>query len=223
MPNSVGYERSSCLIYSQLKSTVHREKLKIRNPSPSLKPTPYPLRSQVLIALLLWIPVNVALADDMARTNAHGVTEMLLDNDELAGINRRDRWYTSGYRFRKSVRRSSRSRSWERLAAWVCPGLGDDGATDSFDQWSVGQNIYTQSIRNRPAPLPNDRPIAALLYGTTGSALVAANGYASTTLEIGVVGPAALGWSSSLARGIRIVRWLDVGPRAYRVCFKYWS
>lgn len=134
------------------------------------------------------------MADDSGHSaTAHGVAELLLDNDEFAGINRRDRWYTNGYRFRKSRQRTNLTPGWERLAVAVCPGLITDQTANTFDQWGVGQNIYTQSIRNRVIPRSNDRPIAALLYGTTGSALAAKNGHAITTLEFGVVGPAALG------------------------------
>jgi hypothetical protein len=148
----------------------------------------------LFVATLFFGVTSVSLAIELpSRSNAHGVAEVLLDNDEFAGINRRDRWYTSGYRFRKSIPRAKPTRGWEQVAVSLCPGLRTSDATRSFDQWSIGQNIYTQSIRNRLMPLPNDRPIAALLYGTTGSALAASNGHASTTVEVGVIGPAALG------------------------------
>ncbi len=135
---------------------------------------------------------TLAAQDKDPRKDKNQVIEFLLDNDEFAGINRRDRWYTNGYRLRKLTRRDNASASWEQLPAALCPGLNSTNGV-AANHWGIGQNIYTQSIRNRTVPLANDRPIAALLYGTSSRSLSTANGYASAGLEVGVTGPAALG------------------------------
>lgn len=69
----------------------------------------------------------------------------------------------------------------------------DDKANNHFVTFSLAQEIYTPEDTNATEPIPDDQPYAGWLY--VGMALHQADESQSDTLELqlGVVGPAALG------------------------------
>lgn len=148
----------------------------------------------VLLNVVLANPA--ALADDAsARHDAQRAIVAHIDNDEFAGLNKRDRWYSSGVRI-AAVDGSKPERlghGWAWRGRSLCPAYTDSSNTGGISHLAIGQNIYTQDQRLRTVPLSNDRPIAAYLYGSAGNRLSSDHADMGVSLEIGVTGPAALG------------------------------
>jgi hypothetical protein len=111
----------------------------------------------------------------------------ILENDKPAG---RDQYYTSSFLF-----------AWSSPAfeppSWLSPVTGPAGLLVAEDdlRWglSFGQNMYTP--RNTGARIPDgrDRPYAAWLYGSLSLISSGETQLSSVELQLGVVGPAALG------------------------------
>ena len=120
---------------------------------------------------------------------------LTLDNDEFAGLNKRDRWYTSGMRLSHLSQHNPDhiANGWAWRWRQFCPATSNAAAIGGTSHLSVGQNIYTQDQRLRTEPVSNDRPIAAYLYGTVGNRMQSNRGETGVAIEIGVTGPAALG------------------------------
>lgn len=111
-----------------------------------------------------------------------------LDNDLFGGS---DRYYTSGFQF------AWRSPSYDP-PVWL--GRIVEAATFFFPQggsrrWGLGfgQNIFTPDDTERRNPDPLDRPYAGWLYGAVSLTSYTPTSYGTFELQLGVVGPAALG------------------------------
>jgi hypothetical protein len=126
---------------------------------------------------------------------AQTALKLTLDNDEFAGLNKRDRWYTSGMRLSHLSRNDPDhlGSGWAWQLRRICPATRNAPATGGTSHISIGQNLYTQDQRLRTEPLSNDRPIAAYLYGTVGNRMQTVRGESGVAIEVGVTGPAALG------------------------------
>jgi len=98
-----------------------------------------------------------------------------------------DRDYTNGVKFSAIYRVNT------EVYAWLRPPLVNDASKNHFVTLSLGQEIYTPDDTSLEIPDPNDRPYAGWLY--FGFALHQADAYQADSLELqlGVVGPAALG------------------------------
>ncbi|MFW5680143.1 MAG: lipid A deacylase LpxR family protein [Pseudomonadota bacterium] len=117
-----------------------------------------------------------------------GTVSLTIDNDLFGGS---DRYYTSGFLLSY------------RSPADVPPGWLDRFAdslqpvvsADSARRWGVGlgQKIFTPDDTDRRNPDPDDRPYAGWLYGTFTLSSATERRYGSLELQLGVVGPAALG------------------------------
>jgi len=137
-------------------------------------------------ALALGLLASPAVAQERAPGDHHGTWSFTYENDLLAGT---DRYYTSGFQF------AWRSSSYDPpawLAAVTSSALFPAGGTP---RWGLafGQNIFTPSDTDARNPDPLDRPYAGWLYGAVNLASYTAREYAGIELQLGVVGPAALG------------------------------
>ncbi|MBP8306002.1 MAG: lipid A deacylase LpxR family protein [Burkholderiaceae bacterium] len=113
-----------------------------------------------------------------------------VDNDEFAGINKRDRWYSQAFRihyFAAATADSWAGRAAARWCDWQACGAG----TLVSRRWSLGQNAYTQNDRQLAAVDPYDRPTAGWLYASGAVLLESADETRMLELQLGVIGPAS--------------------------------
>ena len=134
------------------------------------------------------------LGTELARAEESGGMFIRVDNDILAGT---DRGYTSGFqvgfasatvaRFDDPLLPAS-LRSIDRKLAWLQPrGFAENNVTFAF-----GQAMFTPSDWSRTEPDPLDRPYAGILLASITFNGRDSRSMRSTTLDIGIVGPAAL-------------------------------
>lgn len=133
--------------------------------------------------------IAAATAQERAPGGHMGTFSFTYENDLLAGT---DRYYTSGF---QAAWRSPSADPPGWLAAITGVGAGivfPDGGTP---RWGLafGQNIFTPADTQRRNPDPLDRPYAGWLYGAINVASYTATSYGSLELQLGVVGPSALG------------------------------
>jgi lipid A 3-O-deacylase len=128
-----------------------------------------------------------ALAAPLDRDPA-GTFSFTLENDLFGGT---DKYYTSGFLL------SWRSLAYDppTLLSWL-----DDVANPLMPsrerlRWGValGQNIFTPDDTLRRVPDPKDRPYAGWLYGAVSLTSYTDTSYGTLELQVGVVGPSALG------------------------------
>lgn len=145
---------------------------------------PHPRLAAGLLAAFVAAP---ALAEDRMPGDHSGTLTFTYENDLFAGT---DRYYTSGFQV------AWRSSSYDPPAwlAWATRSglLFPEGGTP---RWGLafGQNIFTPDDTTRTNPDPRDRPYAGWLYGAINLASYTRTEYASVELQLGVVGPSALG------------------------------
>ncbi|MBW6398186.1 lipid A deacylase LpxR family protein [Roseomonas sp. HJA6] len=138
--------------------------------------------------LALALSTIPARAQDVIPPPQYGTFTFTYENDLLAGT---DRYYTSGF---QAAWRSTpfTAPSWAGFltdgSALVFP---DGGAP----RWGVafGQNIFTPDDTLLRNPDPTDRPYAGWLYGAFNISSTSPTSYGSIELQLGVVGPSALG------------------------------
>ena len=141
-----------------------------------------------IVAACAVLATLLAGPDAAAETKEIGTLTFTLDNDLFAGS---DRYYTNGVRL-----------AW-RSAAYTPPGwLADLGRLsrallppDGVRRWglALGQSLFTPEDIARANPDPDDRPYAAWLYGAVNLASATPTSLSRLELQLGVVGPAALG------------------------------
>jgi len=140
---------------------------------------------------------------DVQVPDPRGTLSFMLDNDLFAGT---DKNYTSGFQF------DWRSSSYNQ-PAWMSAITGrmslifPEGGTP---RWGVsfGQNIFTPEDTQRRNPDPRDRPYAGWLFGTLSLASYTATSYGSVELQMGIVGPGALG--EQFQNGVHRIRGFDL-------------
>ncbi len=118
-----------------------------------------------------------------------GVWTFINEND-LYSIKNRDRHYSNGVRL-AWISDDNDVPEWSRGLPSFLPLL--DPAVRQRIGWAVGHNLYTPQDKESRDYIPDDRPYAAWLYG--GMALQSESDTRLDTIEldIGVIGPAALG------------------------------
>jgi len=127
-------------------------------------------------------------AEPVRKADPAGSFSLSFDNDLFAGT---DRYYTNG------IQLDWRSPS-ENPPAWLAwlnnrPGfLFPEGGAPRWGL-SVGQNIFTPSDTTRRNPDPLDRPYAGWLFGAVSLVSSTATAFGGLELQVGVVGPSALG------------------------------
>jgi hypothetical protein len=142
--------------------------------------------------LMLALPLAVTLATTAAEAqtdqpNRLGTFSFKLENDLFGGS---DRYYTAGWQF------SWRSADYDppRWVRWLTDAafpLLPDGTA----RWglAVGQQIFTPERTDTRTPDPRDRPYAGWLYSAITVSSFNATSYGAMELQVGVVGPSALG------------------------------
>lgn len=158
-------------------------------------------RSLLAAALLLLTPAALH-ATEGQKADPSGTFSLIYENDLFAGT---DRYYTSG------IQLSWRSPTFE-APAWMAAVTQRPNLlfpADGTLRWglSFGQNIFTPGDTTRRNPDPLDRPYAGWLYGALSLASYTPTAYGSVELQMGVVGPSALGRQAQ--NGVHNLRNLD--------------
>lgn len=144
----------------------------------------------------------VAQTGGARKADPAGSFSLSYDNDLFAGT---DRYYTSGIQldWRSPSENPPDWLAWvNRRASWLFPAGG-------APRWglSLGQNIYTPSDIQRRNPDPLDRPYAGWLFGSVSLVSSNANAFGGMELQVGIVGPSALGRQAQ--NGVHRLRSLD--------------
>ncbi|RJF88134.1 lipid A deacylase LpxR family protein [Oleomonas cavernae] len=132
-------------------------------------------------------PVPANAGWDAAPRDPNGTFSLQWENDIFAGT---DRYYTNGLQL-----------SWLSSSAPPATlGAVADAASyflgaDSQIRWglSLGQTIYTPQDTDTRIPDPKDRPYAAFLFGAMSLVSYSEKELNTIELQVGVVGPSALG------------------------------
>lgn len=127
-------------------------------------------------------------AEERVAGNHYGTFSIICENDLLAGT---DRYYTSGFQV------AWRSPSYDppEWLAFLTDPPGVIFPRDGTPRCGLafGQNIFTPDDTLLRNPDPRDRPYAGWLYGAISLTSYTATSYGSVELQLGVVGPSALG------------------------------
>lgn len=137
------------------------------------------------------------------RARQAGLFTFYFENDYFGGT---DRFYTSGAKFSWLTADLSSwgERGWRKGVLALLPFVNREGTVKQFG-FSLGQQIYTPSDRDRATPAANDRPYAGWSYAEIS--FIAKNGHRAdiVSLQAGMIGP-----SSRAADTQRIVHeWLN--------------
>ncbi|TVQ40462.1 MAG: lipid A deacylase LpxR family protein [Geminicoccaceae bacterium] len=150
--------------------------------------TPIHTATSSVLALALLGVLAPAAAEVAPPRDDRGTLGLSIDNDLFGGS---DRHYTAGslltYRAPTDLPPGWLDRFADSLLPLVTAG--------STRRWglALGQHIFTPEDTDRPNPDPDDRPYAGWLYGVFTLSSATATRYGSLELQLGVVGPAALG------------------------------
>lgn len=154
-----------------------------------------PRLGTTILAVFLYFLSHGASADQACREPAEfelggGEFQLFVENDYFDGT---DRYYTNGIKLGLGTRLDSVARWLGGTACqWMLKRASDIGGTIHFGLF-LGQNMYTpRSIRIREAQ-PFDRPWAAWLYLGGVAQRYEGNTLDTAELDVGLVGPAALG------------------------------
>lgn len=115
--------------------------------------------------------------------------QLFIENDMLAGT---DHYYTNGIKFGFGVPFETLQQMFKIPARFTLDLFTDPGADYHFGLFA-GQNIYTPRNITIGSPQPYDRPWAAWLYLGGVAQRVKGNRMDTAELDIGMVGPWALG------------------------------
>ena len=128
-----------------------------------------------------------------ARAQIRSV-EFQLDNDQFAFTpGSKERWYTSGIFVRAALDPQPDAPDARVMAAW-CRSLIDCDPNAQMQRiWSVSQVIYTPAYTGTTLPQPKDWPYAAALSAGLKVMAQGSRTRQSLGLQLGVIGPAALG------------------------------
>lgn len=119
------------------------------------------------------------------------------ENDAIALFSGSDEHYTNGLRF-AMVRNPEFNPGWvDRFGDWYCARFCGDEPTEEVFGWSFGQNLFTPDDISITALILDDRPYAAVLYGSLFVDFVDDLETRKQTVELqfGIVGPEAGGES----------------------------
>ena len=115
--------------------------------------------------------------------------QLFIENDMLAGT---DHYYTNGIKFGFGVPFDTLQQVFKIPAKFTLDLFTDPGADYHFGLFA-GQNLYTPRNITIGSPQPYDRPWAAWLYLGGVAQRVKGNRMDTAELDIGMVGPWALG------------------------------
>lgn len=163
----------------------------------SNRPPPRAFVCTLLVATFLAFPfasvhaadTPAAATDKLPLPPTGSELQLFIENDFLAGT---DRYYTNGIKFGFGAPLGAFQQFLETPSRWMLDLSSDENADYHFGLF-VGQNLYTpRSIRVRAAQ-PHDRPWAAWLYLGGVAQRVQKNRLDTVEIDLGMVGPAALG------------------------------
>jgi hypothetical protein len=146
------------------------------------------MRAAALLAAAC-LPAAPALAadGDAQRHLGGGFLTLIWENDIFAG---EDRKYTNGT-FLRYTAPENRLHGW---AEWLKGGLrGFTPAENWTMAYGFGHSMFTASDINDPDPPPDDRPYAAAFVGSASLFADAGDRLDVWSLDLALVGPAALG------------------------------
>jgi len=121
-----------------------------------------------------------------AEQNGLNYLSIVTENDNYAP-ERQDRHYTNGIRFAFGL--AGDDSPWYR---WLSGFSGLGNASRQYEI-ALGQNIYTPENFTRSAPIPDDRPFAGWLHAELSLTSRAPGVEEALAINLGIVGPAALG------------------------------
>lgn len=126
-------------------------------------------------------------AEEVRKADPYGTFSVTYENDLFAGT---DRYYTSGIQldWRSPTFSPQPWLSWLTSSTLLFP----QGGTTRWGA-SFGQSIFTPGDTVRRVPDATDRPYAGWLYGSLSLISYTPTEYGSVELQLGVVGPSALG------------------------------
>ena len=147
-----------------------------------------------LIAALAGLLARTAAAQSSPpgrtpQAPAPAVVTGITDNDLYAPDNR-DRHYTNGLRF-GWMSADNDDPHWARSLADDLPLLDPDAPHRIG--WTLAQSMFTPQNKGASAPVLSDRPYAAWLYGGLKLQTESPQRLDTVELDLGMVGPAALG------------------------------
>jgi hypothetical protein len=146
---------------------------------------PRPRRSLLVLLATLAAP---AQAQDTPPPDPAGTVNLTVENDLFGGT---DRYYTSGFQL------AWRSPSADPPAwlAWLSGIATPFFPEGGMPRWglALGQNIFTPADTLARNPDPRDRPYAGWLYGAFTLTSYTGRVLGTFEVQLGVVGPAALG------------------------------
>lgn len=117
--------------------------------------------------------------------------QLYIENDSFGSGT--DRYYTNGIKFGGGMSADPLSeRLFQKPAKSVLERISDDPGEVHFGLF-LGQNLYTPRRITAAQPQPFDRPWAAWLYIGGAAQAVQRNRLQTVELDLGMIGPAALG------------------------------
>jgi len=144
-----------------------------------------------LMVLAFAVPAGAAdlPLDPEKIDHAGSEFQLFIENDMLAGT---DHYYTNGIKFGFGVPFDTLQQVFKIPAKFTLDLFTDPGADYHFGLFA-GQNLYTPRNITIGSPQPYDRPWAAWLYLGGVAQRVKVNRLDTVELDIGMVGPWALG------------------------------
>lgn len=136
----------------------------------------------IFALVLVWMPS----ASAQMRPPEGSEFQLFIENDLLA---RTDRYYTHGFKFGGGAPFELLQLPATELLEQLAPKDGSDIHLGVF----VGQNLYTPKSITNSLPQPFDRPWAAWLYLGGVAQRAKANRLDTVEIDLGLVGPSALG------------------------------
>ena len=130
---------------------------------------------------------GTAMSEEVEYKSPGGTASITFENDLFGNA---DRDYTNGIRFDYISERNELpwlGRVARRNLGWMTD------ARDWYMTYAIGQNMFTPSDIELTIPAEGERPYAGFLYGGIGLAADSGNRLDVVALEIGMVGPSALG------------------------------
>ncbi|HYF60677.1 MAG TPA: lipid A deacylase LpxR family protein, partial [Burkholderiaceae bacterium] len=138
------------------------------------------------LAAALAVPAGVA-----AQPRA---LELRVDNDQFAFTPGRDeRWYTSGAFLRAAFDAPAGAPDARLLSGWCALSFACERDARTVRVWSLGHRIFTPAFTGTEGPQPFDRPYAAALHAGWAVAAVGERSRRTLELQLGTIGPGALG------------------------------
>ena len=136
----------------------------------------------------------VALAAAMPAGAQLRAFEFRLDNDQFAFASpNRERWYTSGEFIRLGFDAPAGAPDTRLVDAWCARVISCDPVARTMRVLSLDHRIYTPAFSATASPQPFDRPYAASLGLGWAVASTGDRSRQMLEMQLGTVGPAALG------------------------------